>query len=97
MTLSDKIVSLTTARGKHLVLGAAAFNCEMRDDSDGRGPYITAWSVAELGAVPTQADGFTADELRAEIRTVLPSTPQPPGLDPKWDWGPTFVEVMGEG
>ena len=97
MALVDKVNSLAAARGARLVLGPNVFNCEMRDDTDGLGPYITAWSVAELGAVPTIADGFTADELRAEIRTVLPSTPQPPGLDPKWDWGPTFVEVMGEG
>jgi hypothetical protein len=97
MALMDKIVTLTASRGKRLVLGSDVFNCAMRDDSDALGPYITAWSVAELGPVPTQADGFTADELRAEIRTELPPTPQPPGMDPKWDWGPTFVEVIGRG
>ena len=95
MALMDKVTKLTASRGKRLVLGPNIFNCEMRDDSDGLGPYITAWSVAELGAVPTLADGFTADELRATIRTELPPTPPPPGLDPNYDWGPKFVEIIG--
>jgi hypothetical protein len=95
MALMDKIVTLTASRGKRLVLGPDVYNCEVHDDSDGLDPYITAWSVVELGPVPTQADGFTADELRATIRTELPPTPPPPGFDPNYSWGPTFVEVMG--
>jgi hypothetical protein len=100
MTLSEKINKLVSSRGKKLVLGTDVFNCEMRDDSDGYSPYISAWSVNELGPVPTTNDGFTEDELRAEIKTNLKPTPPPPtskSLDPKYDWGPRFAEVMGEG
>jgi len=34
------------------------------DERDGRGQFITKWDEAVLGAPPTTADGFTADQLR---------------------------------
>lgn len=77
MALIDKITALAAARGKRLVFGPDIFNCEVRDDGDAAGPYLTAWSIAELGAVPTLADGFTADELRVPLVTELPPTPAP--------------------
>lgn len=77
MALIDKVQALAAARGRRLVFSTTAFNCAMRDEGDGLGPYISAWSVVELGPVPTLADGFTANELRAAINTSLPPTPAP--------------------
>lgn len=75
MALLDKIRGLAAVRGARLVLHPFAGNVVMVDNSDGRGPFITVWSVAELGPVPTLADGFTADELRGPIITDPPPTP----------------------
>lgn len=77
MALREKVEALAAARGKRLVIGPFVFNVLMRDQSDGRGPYISSWSTAELGPVPTQADGFTADELREPVFTNVPPTPAP--------------------
>ncbi len=77
MALIDKITALAAARGKTVVVrNPLNSNLVLSDDSDGHGPYITAWSIAELGSVPILADGFTADELknRDKIITALPAT-----------------------
>lgn len=75
MALMDKIRGLAAARGTRLVLNPFQPNIAAVDNSDGRGPFITVWSVAELGPVPTLADGFTAEELRGPIVTDPPPTP----------------------
>lgn len=80
MALMDKIIGLAATRGKRLVLNPFRPNVAVVDPSDALGPFITVWSVAELGPVPTLADGFTADELRAPIN-VNPLPTAPPTAD----------------
>jgi len=82
MALIDKIIALAAVRGKRIKAGPSGSNFEVRDDSDGAGPYITVWSEIELGPLPTLADGFTAEELRRGAEIVLNPPPTvPPTAD----------------
>lgn len=67
MTIRGKIDGVLRSRGHDV--RKPHFNADdntycLRDDNDGRGPYIWHWG-ANLGPKPTEADGFTASEVRA--------------------------------
>lgn len=71
-------MALVNARSNRLRTDPGLANIVMRDDSDGRGPYLVVWSEAELGPLPTLADGFTEDHLRLGVAIDTNPPPTPP-------------------
>ena len=61
--LRDAIDAFLAKNGRKANYGLQA-TVAMRDDSDGRGPYIGAWDASSLGLWPTTTDGFTEHQLK---------------------------------
>jgi len=66
--MKEKISQLLQSRGKEMILGPTigfrGCNVILADSMDGRGIWIAQWDTAALGDWPTEADGFSADQLR---------------------------------
>jgi len=63
--LHNLVDSFLAGRGKEVEHSPFHAPVAIGDEDDGRGQFITKWDVEALGPAPTEADGFTADQLRA--------------------------------
>lgn len=67
-TLRPKLAQFLADRSKIPVygpsIGAGGCNVITADDADDRGLYIMQWDAATLGDWPTEADGFSAHQLK---------------------------------
>ena len=70
--MKEKLSEFLRSKGKELVLGFSigVQNCNviLADSLDGRGIWIAQWDTGSLGDWPTEADGFSADQLRNRPR-----------------------------
>lgn len=62
MSLQSRINTFLEPRGVVVDFDARRPLADLEDQADGQGPYISRWD-ASLGAIPTEADGFTVYEL----------------------------------